>query len=127
VGVRVCRVVRVVIYTRVSQDRGAGKRSVGEQEAECRAVATDNGCTVVRVFTDNDRSASRYAKKVRPGFTELLAFIEAGGAEVLMTWESSRASRDLSTFVPLREALINRRMTWTTADGSFDGGVRWFV
>ena len=70
--------------------------------------------------TDNDRSASRYAKKVRPAFAELLAFIEAGGAEVLMTWESSRASRDLTTFLPLREALIKRRMTWTTADGSFD-------
>jgi site-specific DNA recombinase len=113
-------VIRAVIYTRVSQDRGAGKRSVGEQEAECRTVATDHGWTVVRVFTDNDRSASRYAKKLRPGFTELLAFIEAGKAEVLMTWESSRASRDLSTFLPLREALIARRMTWTTADGSFD-------
>ena len=37
-----------------------------------------------------------------------------------MTWESSRASRDLSTFLPLREALIKRRMTWTTADDSFD-------
>jgi DNA invertase Pin-like site-specific DNA recombinase len=113
-------VIRAVIYTRVSQDRVAGKRSVGEQEAECRTVATDNGWTVVKVFTDNDRSASRYAKKVRPAFAELLAFIEAGNAEVLMTWESSRASRDLSTFLPLREALINRRMTWTTADGSFD-------
>jgi DNA invertase Pin-like site-specific DNA recombinase len=57
-------VTRAVIYTRVSQDRGAGKRSVGEQEAECRTVATGNGWTVVRVFTDNDRSASRYARLV---------------------------------------------------------------
>jgi len=120
VGIRVCPVIRAVIYTRVSQDRWAGKRSVGEQEAECRTVATDHGWTVVGVFTDNDRSASRYAKKLRPGFTELLAFIEAGNAEVLMTWEPSRASRDLTTFLPLREALINRRMTWTTADDSFD-------
>ena len=59
-----CRVIRAVIYTRVSQDRGAGKRSVGEQEAECRTLATGNGWTVVRVFPDNDRSASRYAKKL---------------------------------------------------------------
>jgi DNA invertase Pin-like site-specific DNA recombinase len=49
-----------------------------------------------------------------------LAFIQADKADVLMTWESSRASRDLSTFLPPREALINRRMTWTTADDSFD-------
>jgi site-specific DNA recombinase len=41
-------------------------------------LATDNGWTVVRVFTDNGRSASRYAKKVRPAFAELLAFIGAG-------------------------------------------------
>jgi DNA invertase Pin-like site-specific DNA recombinase len=48
-----------------------------------------------------------------------LAFIQADKADVLMTWESSRASRGLSTFLPLHEALINRRMTWTTADDSF--------
>jgi DNA invertase Pin-like site-specific DNA recombinase len=113
-------VTRAVIYARVSQDRIAVRRSVGEQEAECRAIAAGNGWTVVKVFIDNDRSASRYAKKVRPAFAQLLAFIEAGQAEVLMTWESSRASRDLSTFLPLREALIKRRMTWTTADDSFD-------
>jgi site-specific DNA recombinase len=113
-------VTRAVIYARVSQDRIAVRRSVGEQEAECRAIAPDNGWTVVKVLIDNDRSASRYAKKVRPAFAELLAFIEAGRADVLMTWESSRASRDLTTFLPLRDSLIKRRMTWTTADDSFD-------
>jgi DNA invertase Pin-like site-specific DNA recombinase len=70
-------VTRAVIYARVSQDRTAVRHSVGEQEAECRAIAADNGWTVEKVFIDNDRSASRYAKKVRSAFTQLLAFIEA--------------------------------------------------
>ena len=54
-----------------------------------------NGWEVVRVFTDNDRSASRYATKTRPEHTRLIKFIESGGADVLVTWESSRAQRDL--------------------------------
>jgi hypothetical protein len=59
-----------------------------------------------RNFAASDRPLQRSASMnasssiPRPGFAELLAFIEAGNAEVLMTWESSRASRDLSTFLP---------------------------
>lgn len=55
--------MRAVVYTRVSSDpKGAG-RSVAEQEKECRAVASAAGWEVAEVFTDNDRSASRYATK----------------------------------------------------------------
>jgi DNA invertase Pin-like site-specific DNA recombinase len=82
VGVRVPHVIRAVIYTRVSQDRGAGKRSVGEQEAECRTVAIDNGWTVVKVFTDNDRSASRYAKKARDRLIHAHTVQSASGEHV---------------------------------------------
>ena len=54
-----------------------------------------NDWTVVAVFSDNDRSASRYATKARPEHRKLIKFIESGNADVLVTWESSRAQRDL--------------------------------
>lgn len=95
--------MRAVIYTRVSQDRYGTGRSVEQQEAECRQVCDRNGWTVVQVFSDNDRSASRRARKGRPGYEQLKQFIGAGSADVLVLWESSRGTRRLDVFVELRD------------------------
>ena len=61
------------------------------------------GWTLVRVFDDNDRSASRYARKPRPEYARLKNFLIAGGADVLVMWEGSRAQRDLRDFLALRD------------------------
>lgn len=100
--------VRAAIYTRVSQDRSNTGRSVSQQETECRAICEREGWQVARVFPDNDRSASRYARKSRPKFEELRAFIAAGECDVLVTWEASRSTRDLATFVELRDLCRGR-------------------
>lgn len=111
--------MRAAIYTRVSQDQAQG-RSVSEQEAECRAVAQREGWEVVRVFTDNDRSASRYAKKSRPAYADLLRFIESSSCDVLVTWESSRAQRDLSAYVVLRDACERAGVLWSYSGKTYD-------
>jgi len=74
-----------------------------EQEEDCRAVCGRNGWEVVEVFRDNDRSASRYATKDRPEHRKLIKFIAAGEADVLVTWEASRAQRDLAAYARLRD------------------------
>mgnify|MGYP001011443145 CR=1 FL=1 len=112
--------MRAAIYTRVSQDRSGTARSVTEQEADCRAVAERNGWTVVEVFCDNDRSASRYARKERPEFAKLVRLIEGGGADVLVTWEASRSSRDLEVYVRLRELCRERGVLWSYSGRTFD-------
>ncbi|MBV9593642.1 MAG: recombinase family protein, partial [Actinobacteria bacterium] len=53
--------LRAALYTRVSVDRRDTGRSVGEQEADLRQTCAREGWSVERVFTDNDRSASKYA------------------------------------------------------------------
>ena len=50
-----------LIYTQVSSDPSGGGRSVADQERECRQVCERNGWHVRRVYTDNDRGASRYS------------------------------------------------------------------
>jgi DNA invertase Pin-like site-specific DNA recombinase len=95
--------MRAVIYTRVSQDSTGRGRSVEEQLAECERVCVDNGWTVAAVHSDNDRSASRYAKKARPGWDGVKHTISAGDADVLVVWESSRATRDLAEYARLTE------------------------
>src|SRR3954451_9196346 len=84
--------VRAVIYNRVSDDHAHG-RSVAEQETENRAVVERQGWQLVKVATDNDLGASRYSGKTRPEWTALLTFLQAGGADVLVTWEASRSTR----------------------------------
>jgi site-specific DNA recombinase len=87
--------MRAVIYARVSDDERQDHRSVGEQELECREAATGHGWTVDKVFTDNSRSASRYATKVREEYERLLAYLAEAPVDVLILWESSRGGREL--------------------------------
>src|SRR5438105_10449084 len=87
--------LNAVIYARVSKDQRAG-RSVNEQLQECRALCSRHGWNVVREFVDNDKSASRYAKTKRPEFADMLGFLPSGEAQVLVSWEGSRNSRDLA-------------------------------
>jgi len=105
---------RAIIYTRVSTDPKAKGRSVAEQEAECRAICADEGWTVVEpVLTDNNRSARRFATKARPAYAALLAAISAGECDVVVTWEASRAQRDLSAYAEMREALRANAVLWS--------------
>lgn len=87
------------LYVRKSTaDRG---KSAADQEAECRDDAAHEGIEVGRVFADPDRSASRYARKPRPGYAELLDHIRSGECDMVMLWESSRGSRDAEEWFPL--------------------------
>ena len=97
---------KALIYTRVSQDRIGQARSVAEQEAECRAECARRGWQVIQVVTENDRSASRYAKRRRPEWERVKRYLAEGAADVLVTWEASRAGRDMSEFVKLRDLCV---------------------
>src|SRR5438445_77080 len=94
-----------LIYTRVSKDTKGRGRSVAEQEAECRKLCEREGWRIVDVLSDNDRSASRYAKRGRPAWDEVKHRIAAGKVGVLVVWEASRTTRDLGEFVAMRDLL----------------------
>src|SRR4051812_47776861 len=111
---------RAVIYTRVSSDPNDRGRSVAEQETECRAVCARNRWDVVAVFSDNDRSASRYATKQRPEHRKLIRYIEAGKADVLVTWEASRAQRDLRAYADLRDLCEQRGVLLSYSGRTYD-------
>ncbi|MGW6120209.1 recombinase family protein [Nocardia sp. NPDC055165] len=96
---------RAVIYCRVSEDKAHG-RSVAEQEKECRADCERSGWPVGEVITDNSVGASRWSSGVRSGFERLADVLRSG--DVLVYWEASRATRDLATFVLLREMCASR-------------------
>jgi site-specific DNA recombinase len=113
-------VVRAAIYTRVSSDPNERGRSVAEQEAECRAVCERNGWEVTAIFTDNDRSASRYATKDRVQYQRLIEHVEAGDCDVLVTWEASRAQRDLMAYARLRDLCERKRVLLSYSGRTYD-------
>lgn len=97
--------LRALIYNRASADPTGRGLSVASQEAENRAWCTREGWDIVGAITDNDRSASRYATKEREGYDQVkkaLAGDLFGRVDVLVYWESSRGTRDLESYVPLR-------------------------
>jgi DNA invertase Pin-like site-specific DNA recombinase len=112
--------MRAAIYARVSSDPKNLGRSVAEQEAEARLVCEREGWEVVQVFTDNDRSASRYATKRRPAFAELQAFVSNRHCDVLVCWEASRFTRDLEAYVKLRELCRANSVLWSYSGRTFD-------
>ncbi len=102
--------MRAIIYVRVSADR-AGGRSVAEQESECRADCARNGWDVAEVICDNDIGASRWSKGERSGYRRLGEVLQSG--DVLVTWEASRAQRDLQAYVQLRDLCAERGVQWS--------------
>lgn len=101
---------RAIIYTRVSKDSLRTGRSVAEQEAECRAVCEREGWPVGEVLQDNDAGASRWSGKDRPAYRRLAEVLRPG--DVLVTWEASRAQRDLTAYAELRDLCAALGVLW---------------
>jgi len=84
---------RAAIYCRISDDREGRGLGVTRQERELREVCSAKGLEVVRVFSDNDISASRYSKKARPRYQALLEAIKGGQVDVVVVWDLDRLCR----------------------------------
>ncbi|VXB26031.1 Recombinase [Arthrobacter sp. 9V] len=112
--------MKAAIYTRVSVDRTANARSVTSQEQECRAEVERRGWQASAIYTDNDRSASRFAKKNRPHFDQLMVDIAAKKFDVVVTWEASRATRDLEVYVALRAVCRAAGVQWSYSGKLYD-------
>lgn len=105
--------IRVASYLRVSADTSGKAKSVTDQGVEYAEDLADNPMwTEVGRYVDNSLSASRYARKSRKEFDRLVADIEAGQIDLVWLWEVSRQSRDMVTFVPLRELCRRLRLKW---------------
>ncbi|HEY3005866.1 MAG TPA: recombinase family protein, partial [Kribbellaceae bacterium] len=111
-------------YLRVSKDRSGRSRSTGEQHDDNEREAARIGVSLAAAYRDDDRSASRYARKTRDDFEKLIKDLENDrfGADLLMLWESSRGSRKVSEWVLLIELCEQRgvRIHVTTHGRTYD-------
>lgn len=109
-------------YLRVSldKDKDGPARSTDQQQAEneAAAAAPDRGWPIVQTYRDDNRSASRYATKVREDYARLLVDLEAGKLDVLILWEPSRGSRKVSEWARLLEVCQERHvLIYVTSHG----------
>ncbi|OUS93595.1 recombinase family protein [Rhodococcus sp. NCIMB 12038] len=109
---------RAIVYVRVSSDAKGHGRSVAEQKAECRMICEREGWRVAMVIEDNDLSASRYARKARPGYERLWEVLRPN--DVLVVWEASRAQRDLEAYVQLRNLCHDRSVLLSYSGQTYD-------
>lgn len=112
--------VRALIYARASQDRLKLMRSIKDQIADCRAWCKPLEWKIVHVITDADRSASQWRRQEREGFEDALRIIRSGMIDGFVTWEASRAGRDLEIYVQLRAACQTAGVLYLTQGRVFD-------
>jgi site-specific DNA recombinase len=108
-------------YLRVSRDKSGRLRSPDEQHHENERGARAEGWHLGAPYAEAGAlSASRYARKARPGFGALTADLEHDrfGARVLILWECSRGSRRVSEWARFIELLEERQvLVYVTTHG----------
>jgi DNA invertase Pin-like site-specific DNA recombinase len=112
--------LRALIYARVSKDKSGRAKSVAEQVAECEAECEDNGWSVVDVIRDADRSASKFATRVRENWPKVQECLASGAVDVLVMWENSRGTRRLDGFVELRDLCERHGVKLSYGGSTFD-------
>jgi site-specific DNA recombinase len=116
---------RALIYTRLSRadvlpDGTLDAEAVARQERACRRYCKQRGWRVVDVVADNDVSASRYARKTRPGWDRALAAMEAGEAEVVVATHLDRLTRRPRDVEDLIDIAERTGAAFATLEGSLD-------
>lgn len=81
------------IYLRISNDPEGKELGVKRQEDDCRTRAAELGLIVVRVFCDNDKSASTNHDVHRPEYEEMMSLLESGPVKIVLTYTRKRLTR----------------------------------
>lgn len=104
--------LRACIYDRNSKTNPKGGTSTLDQDVDNKRLCERNGWVVGATFEDAGRSASRYTKKKRPDFEEMIRRLDvdpkAKEFDVVVVWEPSRAYRNTKDFLRLSDVCERR-------------------
>lgn len=112
--------LRAALYLRLSRDdAGAGESvSIGGQRALLRSYAADHGWTVAGEYVDDGFSGTSFR---RPGLERLLADVEAGRVDLVLTKDLSRLGRDYIRTGELAEVYFpSRHVRYIAVNDGFD-------
>lgn len=112
--------LRAALYLRLSRDdAGEGESvSIGGQRALLQAYAGRRGWTVAGEYVDDGFSGTSFQ---RPGLRRLLADVEAGRVDVVLTKDLSRLGRDYIRTGELAEVYFpSRHVRYIAVNDGFD-------
>lgn len=89
------------LYLRLSEDKHGDELGVTRQREDSMTLAASRGYDVVRIDTDNDRSAK--GTVARPGFEAMLEAVDAGEVHVVVAWSLDRLTRNRRDTLRLME------------------------
>lgn len=80
-------------YLRISDDREGKELGVARQEEDIRTLAAQLGVTLVRIYCDNDISASTNTNEYRPDYEDMMGQLEVGPVRIVLSYTKSRLTR----------------------------------
>ncbi|MFG1780927.1 recombinase family protein [Rhodococcus oryzae] len=116
--------MRAAVYLRQSQDRDGDGYGIDRQREDVERLIAARGWTVHAEYVDNDVSAT--SRKPRPQFLRMLAAVDAGDVDVIVSRHVDRLLRRLSELEELLSRCEAHNVSIVTAadsvDTSTDGG-----
>ena len=107
------------VYCRMSDDAGNDEMGVERQKEEIIASLKARDIPVGEIHIDNDISASRYTKKVRPAFRRMCERIAAGESAGVAAYHWKRLlrrPREMEDFIDLVEGANAKVLTIKSGD-----------
>lgn len=80
-------------YLRISDDVEGKQLGVQRQEEDIRALAAQLGVTLVRIYCDNDISASTNSDEHRPDYEDMMNQLEVGPVRIVLAYTKARLTR----------------------------------
>lgn len=106
---------KAAIYLRISRDLAGDAHGVDSQLLRCRKYAQQHDLNVVKVYEDNDITAS--GSKTRPQFEQLLTDLRDKKLTLVLAVDTDRLHRNLGDYVRLNEALAQAGAALVTING----------
>ncbi|GAB3459263.1 recombinase family protein [Actinophytocola sediminis] len=107
-------------YVRASQDVSGRSISVSSQVEEGEEFFEEFDIEDAGTLCDNDVSASLYATEERPEYEKALDALREGRANLLWTFDNSRAQRDIAVYSRLRRVCIDTGAFWAYGGRIYD-------
>ena len=107
--------MRAAVYCRMSHESD----NVRTQEADCRELCEGRGWEVAGVWVDDGVSAYR-GRRLRRGYREMMAAIEAGGIGAVVVSNVDRLERSNRDFAEFVDICTSHHIDVVTPSGSTD-------
>lgn len=108
---------RVGIYVRISKDRKGQELGIQRQETACRDLCERMGWRVLKVYPENDISASTTSKKRRQQYMEMMRDARDGFIDGIVVYSIDRLTRRIGELTSFLEAQKEHGFAFATTEG----------